>query len=126
MAKLTHNIIIKAVDKASGAFKAVGTSSKGLQENLFQLTGIASNLINIGGTMVNAFKSVGSVMADTIELAMEQERVEKQLESVLKSTGEAAGLNAEELKRMASGLQRVTTFTDQSVIGAQNLLLTFT
>jgi hypothetical protein len=38
----------------------------------------------------------------------------------------AAGLTSDELKGMASGLQEVTTFGDEAIIGAQNLLLTFT
>jgi len=63
---------------------------------------------------------------DAIEKSAEQEAVEKRLETVLKSTGEAAGLNKKELLDMASALQQVTIYGDETIIGAQNLLLTFT
>lgn len=56
----------------------------------------------------------------------EQIAVEKKLDAVLKSTRQAAGLSAEEIKNMASGLQDVTTFGDETILSGQNLLLTFT
>ena len=126
MAKLTHNVIIKAKDAASSVFKSVGQSVKKFQNNLHELTSIAANVIQIGRAMADAFKAVAGVVSKVVELSNEQIRVEKQLETVLKSTNEAAGLNADELKRMASELQAVTTFGDETIIGAQNLLLTFT
>ncbi|NIU83403.1 MAG: hypothetical protein GWN64_07970 [Candidatus Thorarchaeota archaeon] len=55
-----------------------------------------------------------------------QIKAEQQLEARLKSTGQAAGLTFKELTKMASGLQKVTTFGDEAIIGAQNILLTFT
>jgi len=62
----------------------------------------------------------------SIKRFIEQERVEAQLNQTLKSTGYAAGLTAEQLKAMARGLQDVTAYGDEAVIGAENLLLTFT
>ncbi len=64
--------------------------------------------------------------ADSVSLAKEQIAVEKQLESVLASTGNAAGLTADEIKDMASALQQTTNFGDEATLVGQNLLLTFT
>ncbi|MEP0324576.1 phage tail tape measure C-terminal domain-containing protein [Bauldia litoralis] len=58
--------------------------------------------------------------------SIEQERVVAQLESAIRSTGGAAGFVAHELTDMASGLQKVTTYGDEAIIGAQGVLLTFT
>ena len=62
----------------------------------------------------------------SVELAKEQIRVEAQLAATLESTGQAAGLTAEEIKNMASELQNVTNFGDEATIAGQNMLLTFT
>lgn len=57
---------------------------------------------------------------------MEAQKVQAQLEAVLKSTGHAAGFNSEQIQMMASAYQRQTTFSDEAVLSAQNMLLTFT
>lgn len=56
----------------------------------------------------------------------EAEEQSKKLEQVIRSTGGAAGYNAEQLKIMAEQLQAVSTFEDDALVGAQALLLTFT
>lgn len=48
------------------------------------------------------------------------------LNAVLASTKMAAGLTVDQLQRMASGLQAVTTYEDEAIMSAQALLLTFT
>jgi len=65
-------------------------------------------------------------VSNAVSAANEQLAAEKQLETVLKSTGSAAGMTAEELKRLASEMQSLTTYGDETVIGAENILLTFT
>lgn len=67
----------------------------------------------------------GVLFKAVIDATVEQERVTKQLEQTLKATGNAAGLNKDQLLTMAAGMQQVTTYGDEAVIGAQNLLLTF-
>jgi hypothetical protein len=55
----------------------------------------------------------------------ERERAMAQLESVLKSTGAAAGKTAEELTTTAAALQKVSINTEEAIIGAQSMLATF-
>ena len=55
-----------------------------------------------------------------------QEKAEKKLSQVLKSTANAVNMSHKELTLMASGLQSVTTFGDEAIIEMQALLLTFT
>ena len=54
-----------------------------------------------------------------------QEQAEAKLNATIKSTGQAAGLTSKELLNMATGLQQVTKFGDEAIIGAESLLLTF-
>lgn len=49
-----------------------------------------------------------------------------QTEAVLKSTGNAAGVTAEQVTKLATSLQKQTKFSDEDVRSAENLLLTFT
>ena len=61
-----------------------------------------------------------------VEATAEQDKVLAQLQARLASTGHAAGLSAEELTKLASELQRTTTYGDEAVISAEALLLSFT
>ena len=57
---------------------------------------------------------------------IEHENTLKQLDAVLKSTGSAAGLTAKQVTTMADSLSALTGIENDEIIGAQNLLLTFT
>ena len=73
-----------------------------------------------------AARGILSAMSKLIDITDEQLKQEKQLETVLKSTKGAVGLTATEIKKMASALQEVTTFGDETILRGQNMLLTFT
>ena len=81
-----------------------------------------------GGWMAvkTAVKFVVNTLKESVAAAIEQNRVEAQLNATLKSTGSAAGLTSKELLKMASGLQSMTNYGDEAIIGAENILLTFT
>lgn len=73
-----------------------------------------------GGYLIG--RGIGAIINATIDA----EKAQAQLAAVLKSTGGAAGLSADQLNKMAASLQAVTTFDDEAITGAQSLLLTFT
>lgn len=73
-----------------------------------------------------AIQGVANFLKTSVNRFVEQERVEAQLAQTLKSTSYAAGLTSQELKNMATSLQGLTTYGDEAVISAENLLLTFT
>lgn len=62
---------------------------------------------------------------DCISAFSEQEKATAKLNSTLKATGGAVGLNAKELQDYASELQNVTTFGDEVTLNAMALLTTF-
>ncbi len=72
-----------------------------------------------GRTVVRVFRGV-------IEATTRQEAAESQIAARIRSTGNAAGYGADELRRMASALQDVTTYGDEATLEMQALLLSFT
>lgn len=72
------------------------------------------------GGLVAAF-SFKTVIANVIEA----ERTQRLLEQRIKSTGREAEFSARSLSEMASQLEEVTTFGDETIITAQSLMLTF-
>ncbi len=74
------------------------------------------------------FATLGAAFSfrEVIRNTVRQENALRQLEQRVQSTGRAAGFGADELEKMAAGLQQVTTFGDEAVMEMQALLLTFT
>jgi len=109
--------------KINGDIKDFQKKLKGVEASTAELQ---SALTNIAKKATIAFAGLGATITGLIATYRTQEQAERKLETVIRSTGEAAGLTAQELKDMASGLQEVTTFGDEAIIEAQSLLLTFT
>jgi len=113
-------IVISAEDKASGILNDVGKSAG-------SLGGIFGGLATAAG--VAAVAGIGALTAEAYRSVLafdESNKVTNQMETVLKSTHNAAGLFIEDLTDQAKALQNLTTYNDEAVMGAQNLLLTFT
>ena len=116
---MAESLIIKILGDTKEfqkALKGTEASTAKLQEDLSKIAQKAAI----------AFAGLSATVGGLISTYRTQEQAEKKLETVLRSTGEAAGVTAQELKDMASGLQEVTTFGDEAIIEAQSLLLTFT
>lgn len=113
-------IIINADDRASGVLNSVGKSATSLG-GVLKGVGVVA-----GAAVVAGFGAMVGIAVSSVKAFDEAQLASKQMEATLKSTGNAAGLFAEDLKDQAAALQRVTKFSDEAVMGAQNLLLTFT
>ncbi len=83
--------------------------------------GLATFDLAVGGVerIKGAFDSL-------IDAAKQQQEITAQTEAVLRSTGGAAGVTAEQVDQLATSLSRTTTFSDDTVQSTENLLLTFT
>jgi hypothetical protein len=119
---------VAKINKALGGTKKAGAAaasgmraaSKGAKKTARSFNLLKSAMPFAGvASLILGFKKIITVTA-------EQQRVESQLNAVLKSTGNAAGLTAEQIKKQAAAFQEVTTFGDEAIIQGQNLLLTFT
>ena len=109
--------------KINGDTKDFQKAVKGIES---QTAKLQEDLSSIAQKASIAFAGLSATVGGLIATYRTQEQAEKKLETVLRSTGEAAGLTAQELKDMAAGLQNVSTFGDEAIIEAQSLLLTFT
>lgn len=76
--------------------------------------------------VANLVSNVQAFAVESLAAYKEAEQNQAQLNAVLASTQNAAGLTATELNEMAEALMKVTTFDDDAITGAQSLLLTFT
>ena len=75
-----------------------------------------------------ALLGVGAVSAGlqaVVRNTVEAEKAQSQLRAALASSKGAIGLTADELNRHAEALQKVSTFDDDAITGAQTLLLQF-
>lgn len=119
-------IRIGGKDESRRAWESARRGAKSFKTELRDTTLIINQGLEIGRKFTAAVGAMGRAFAEPIRLSAEQAKADAKLQAVLKSTGEAAGLTFGELKRMASGLQEVTEFGDESTQQAQQLLLTFT
>lgn len=116
-------LIIGVQDKASKPIKAItgGLASLGKAAGGLALGGLAVATVGVG--------ALGAALAGGIADARDAARVMAQTESVIKSTGGAAGLTAEQIAEMAGALSAAegkSLFGDSDIQNAQNMLLTFT
>lgn len=63
---------------------------------------------------------------DALAAAQESAKVAAQTTAVLASTGNAAGVSAEQVGKLADAIARKTGVDDEAIASAENLLLTFT
>lgn len=109
-------ILVSVKDQATQAMQNISGSLKGMESQFKALAGVGTAVLaGVAGVGVKA-------LADAKEAIDGQ----KQLQAVLKSTGGAAGVTAEQANELANSLAKVTNFQDDTITGAQNMLLTFT
>lgn len=113
-------IILKARDEATDIVKGFGKTMSNVGEMIdqsFNNAAIVSG-VAIGALSAEAFRSVAAFE--------ESARGVMQLETVLKSTNGVAGITKERALQIASGLEEMTSYSDDAVLSAENLMLTFT
>jgi len=101
------------------------------------LSGVQGAIVGIGRRLTALLNPISAVTAGLgaigaaltvrgmLSAFAAQEDAEQRLEQVVRATGGAAGYTADQLKRMASDLQEVTRFGDETTLQAQAMLLTF-
>jgi hypothetical protein len=110
------SIVISAADNASSVLKGVtGT-----------LDTVANSAIGIGTALTAATAPIAGFFATALKQASDQETALSQLNAVIKSTGGVAGVTAQMADELSSSLSKVTRFSDDAILSAENLALTFT
>lgn len=85
----------------------------------------ASQVFGKLGTALKAFIAI-DVFKHLIESGREAENNLRQMDAVLASTGNSAGLAKDELTSLAESISKVTGIEDDAIIRGENMLLTFT
>jgi phage-related protein len=84
-----------------------------------------SSKILLGGVAA-AGAGIAAFGALAVKNYMEEQNASAQMDAVLQSTHHSAGLYKEDLMDQANALQNVTKYSNETVMAAQNMLLTFT
>lgn len=109
--------VSKSNRKIRNELQKTKAASSGLGLNLKSLAAAA------GGLFI--FSKVNTLIKESVRLAGEQASAEAKVRQTIAATGGAAGVTAEELKKMAQEFQAVTTFGDEVTLRGQSMLLTF-
>jgi hypothetical protein len=122
--KLKIELIVD--DKGSVEVKKFGdqtqqTFEKSKSHTLAYAAAAAAALYGV----VKAMSAMTGMMKEAVALANVQEAAEANLGAVLKATGGAAGYNLEQMKKMAAGMQSVTTVGDEVILNGMAMLATF-
>lgn len=110
------------LDKAEVAARKSG---KGIAAAANEASFAWSALAELAAGAVAAF-SVASIFGRFVSETRDAENEQAQLGAVLRSTGESAGYNRDQLNEMAGALEKASTFSGGNINQAQTALLAFT
>lgn len=117
---------ISGTQQVENALDGVDNAAKSTEKSF---GGIGARAVAIGAVAVAAFSRISGAIrqsiTEAVNLARRQEEAEARVESLVRTTGMAAGFTARELRNMASEMQAMTRFGDESILEAQAKLLTF-
>jgi len=124
--------IEEAARPASRALQALDSVSAEVRGGLEAMSGrlgaVGSGLARLGplGLAAGAaLAGLGIVVSRSIEEAAKADQSYRRLEAVLKATGQASGLTADEIASFADGIERSTLATAEGVEDAASVLATF-
>lgn len=123
--KQTANAIAKMERTLGTSMNRSARSVSSLDKQMALLGATAKRTLGYFGLGSGVF-AAGLLGRNFVTKTIAQQEAISQLEAVLRSTKNAAGLTADELTALATGLQRVTTYGNETVISAEGILLTFT
>jgi len=115
----TVEVIIKGTDQLSKAVGEASASLAGLGKTAGILAGVGlAGAVAAGGVLVG-------ILADLTGAAAAAEPATAKLEAILRNTGIASGVTAEQAKTLAEKFQGLTTFSDTATLAGQTVLAVF-
>jgi len=123
--------VTSTIDKNMGA---LGGQAEAVSTKMSAFQGVAQGaFMAIGGALTNlagaGLQQLGNFFTGAIAESSSWQSALAQTEAVVKSTGGAAGITATEMGKMAEALSAASgksIFSDDAILGAQNVLATFT
>lgn len=120
MAQANVKAVITAEDKASSVLRGFSDHAQGIGRSIANTLKVAAVATAAAGAAAVAFG------VSAVKSFSESQDVIEQTNAVLKSTGQVAGMSAEQISNLASSLQKTTRYSDETIQSGENLLLTFT
>lgn len=108
-------------DKTKKTAGSMGDLKQGLGGAIENATGLSLSSISLAG----AIGLVGTGLKLAIDAALENQQAMAQTEAVIRATGGAAGMTAEEVASLADALEMQTTVSAETIQSGENMLLTF-
>lgn len=122
-ATITANLMLKADDFSKG----MNGAEKSASSFEAKMKSVGQTMQKVGAGMTLALTvPIVAFMKAAVTSAAESEAALADLNTVIKSTGGVAGVSAKEVTKYADAMQLVTKFSDEEIISAQSMLLTFT
>lgn len=119
-AKLKLNLVVQ--DDGSVVVKKFGKTA----DTAFRVGKAGAIAMGAGvAGMVASLYAANKIMSEAVGLANKQEAAEAKLGAVLTATGEAAGINLDQMKAMAAQMQATTTVGDEVILNGMAILSTF-
>jgi hypothetical protein len=110
-------IVLEAVDRASGVIGSAGRALSGVGDIAGQIAKVGLAAAAAGAT------ALAGGLAFSIAQAMEGEKILARLDSVIKSTGGAAGLTSEAAQALATRFMDLAGGSDDAVLAIQEMAL---
>lgn len=133
MAATTYELLMRIGGKLDGSlaksFGSVTKSISGIQKTSSNVTeGVSKGFGKIKGLLAGGAAALGAGISVNaiVDAAGEQEKAMAQLNTVLNSTKDASGMSKNSLTELSEGLSKTTEFTNDTVLGTENMMLTFT
>lgn len=120
MAELTEELRVLVTAEVDKAIKNLNNLDKKTKDTEATFKVLGKTI-----TAAMAIKKITDFMAKSVAAYREQQEAVSVLNTVIASTGAAAWTSSQELLDMASSLQRVTNYSNDSIIAMQNVLLGF-
>lgn len=116
----------KGIDKAIKDFKKLDGVTNKSAFGLKTMDSAVTNGVKNIAKFAAVAGGIGAVIGGTfIKAALESQKVMKQSEAIIKTTGGAANVTAEQLAKMTDTLSKQTGVDDEVIQSSANLLLTF-
>lgn len=112
---------LKLRDDMSGPLRDAGNNVGGFSSIVRGATATA-----LGFLGADVIRNVGMFIAGSIEASAAADKLNKQSEAVIKSTGGASGVTSQHISDLANSLKRLSGVQDETIQNGENLLLTFT
>ena len=129
MPEVHAQIIVSMKDQLSDPMKKAGANTKGALTDLNKgASDVIQKFTGLNVASLGAAAAIGGLaagLAYAVSQAAEAEKIMAVTEAVVKSTGMAAGLTADQIANMSGKLSQLNAVDDEVIQSGANLLLTF-